>query len=200
MGTVAVDSSVVIALLDPKDAHHEAAVRVVRRRREAGDALSLSAVALAECLVGAARGGSAEADQVANRLARVFGTARPTDETVAREAAALQARHRWLRLPDALVLATASVDGCEAVLTSDRRWAKVLPAVLVVGVGRSAGPDVGQRTRVVQVEVEPVRPPVHRHGVTGVQDAHRATLRLGEGQRLVHAKPGVVVDPVRSGR
>jgi predicted nucleic acid-binding protein len=41
---------------------------------------------------------------------------------MARRAAALRARHARLRLPDALVLATADVLDAARVLTADRAW------------------------------------------------------------------------------
>ena len=45
------------------------------------------------------------------------------EREVAREAAALRARHgRALRLSDALILATATVAGADQVLTTDARW------------------------------------------------------------------------------
>jgi PIN domain nuclease of toxin-antitoxin system len=48
----------------------------------------------------------------------------PLTAPIARRAAALRARHAALRLPDALVLATA--DALDApVLTADRAWTRV---------------------------------------------------------------------------
>ncbi len=47
----------------------------------------------------------------------------PATRDIARVAAALRARHgRSLRLPDALVLATAEVLGADSVLTTDAGW------------------------------------------------------------------------------
>jgi PIN domain nuclease of toxin-antitoxin system len=47
--------------------------------------------------------------------------------------AELRSRHRGLRLPDALVLATAEVDAADRVLTADKRWAAADERVEVVG-------------------------------------------------------------------
>ena len=53
------------------------------------------------------------------------------DADVAKAAARLRARHRSLRLPDALVIATGIVDDA-AVLTCDRRLAAVDDRVQVL--------------------------------------------------------------------
>jgi predicted nucleic acid-binding protein len=47
-------------------------------------------------------------------------------------AAALRARHRSLRLPDALVLATAEVLGAAKVLTADRARTKISRKVRLI--------------------------------------------------------------------
>ncbi|MGL5929082.1 MAG: type II toxin-antitoxin system VapC family toxin [Dermatophilaceae bacterium] len=134
MGPVVLDASIVLALLDPQDVHHRQAVDTVRELREGRVSWLLPATVLSEVLVGAAR---ADKRSVARRRATIraaFGSVRPVDEDVAVEAASLRARYRWLRLPDAIVLATASVDRAQAVLTADRRWSrtdlpvKVLPS------------------------------------------------------------------------
>jgi predicted nucleic acid-binding protein len=44
------------------------------------------------------------------------------DREIARRAAMLRARHPSLRLPDALVIATAVKLDADHVLTTDRRW------------------------------------------------------------------------------
>ena len=53
------------------------------------------------------------------------------DERVAVSAARLRARHRSLRLPDAIVLATEVLDA-QAVLTGDKRWDRVDSRVRLV--------------------------------------------------------------------
>lgn len=131
MGAVAVDTSVVIALLDPSDSHHAAATAAYVSRR-AGSRFVLSAVVLSECLVAVSRYGT---DLVAARRRAIvdrFGPVRAIDEAVAVTAAMLRAQHTGLRAPDAFILATAAEDAADEVLTCDRRWALVDPRVVVV--------------------------------------------------------------------
>ena len=54
----------------------------------------------------------------------------PLDVEIASAAARLRARHRSLRLPDALVIASASVAGADRLVTTDRRW----PGASALGV------------------------------------------------------------------
>jgi predicted nucleic acid-binding protein len=53
---------------------------------------------------------------------------------MATQAAILRARHRLLRLPDALVVATAAVSGADRLITTDRKWptAKAMKLTLAV--------------------------------------------------------------------
>ena len=78
--------------------------------------------ALAEVLVGPSRRGAQAVATVRELIARVPFEVGPLDEPVAVAAADLRARHKSLRLPDALVIATAVVRDADVVLTTDRRW------------------------------------------------------------------------------
>lgn len=118
MGEVALDASVLIGFLDPADAHHEHAVRDLRRRLEAGDELLLTASAYAETIVQPLRDGRGE---LVDRFIAESGTTVLTiDRELARKAAELRARHRSLRLGDALVLAVAVVRGADLLTFDDR--------------------------------------------------------------------------------
>ena len=44
------------------------------------------------------------------------------DEDIATQAAMLRARHRSLKLPDALVIATAEYSNADRLITTDHRW------------------------------------------------------------------------------
>lgn len=132
MGTVVLDASVMLALLDPEDALHEAATGALRAHRAGGDRFVLPASVLAEVLVGVARLGDDELEQRRGQIVAAFGAPAVLDESVAVAAARLHARHRSLRLPDAVVLATTHVLGAEAVLTGDKRWERLDARVKLV--------------------------------------------------------------------
>lgn len=132
MGAVVLDASVVLALLDPQDALHKEAVRAVREHRADGSRFLLPASVLAEVLVGVARLGEEALDQRRGQIVAAFGRPVALDESVAVSAARLRATHRSLRLPDAIVLATAEVLDAQAVLTGDKRWERVDSRVRLV--------------------------------------------------------------------
>jgi predicted nucleic acid-binding protein len=122
VGTVVLDTSVVIGLRDPHDAHHEAATRAVREHRRAADRLVLPATALAEVLVGASRLGSTAMERVERFVDSIIDDIHPIERRVARAAAAYHARHRALRLPDAIVLGVGEVLDAEVLLSADQAW------------------------------------------------------------------------------
>lgn len=119
MALTAIDTSVLIALLDPGDLHHQAARDALDAH--ADDDLRIPAHTLAEALVHPARAGK---DREARRLiARLEIAVDPVDEAIAVAAAKLRAAHGGaLRMPDALVLAYADVRKAKSVLTADARW------------------------------------------------------------------------------
>ncbi|HEV2086843.1 MAG TPA: PIN domain-containing protein [Cryptosporangiaceae bacterium] len=114
-----------LAVIDPDDAHHAAAVAVLHVQEAAGRTFRLPSVVLAEALVGETRVNPERVDRLRASLIEAFGAVRVLDEEIAVAAARLRATHRALRLPDAVVLATGIVDGCSAILTADRRWSAV---------------------------------------------------------------------------
>ncbi len=129
MAIVVLDASVVIALLDAGDPHHAAAVEAVGHARR--EELVLTSSAYAEVLVDPWRRGP-DAVAVVKRFVTDLGIRiAPLTEQVAELAARLRAHHRALRLPDALVLATA--DALEATaLTCDRSWPRLRRRARVV--------------------------------------------------------------------
>ncbi|HEX5582845.1 type II toxin-antitoxin system VapC family toxin [Gaiella sp.] len=130
MALTVLDSSVLIALLDPADARHRAARASLDAH--ADDDLRIPAHTLAEALVHPAR---VRKEREARRLIASLEIAvDPIDETVAVAAARLRARHgRALRMPDALVLAYADVRKAKNVLTADARWTAWSRRVELVG-------------------------------------------------------------------
>src|SRR5262249_60155943 len=109
------DASVVTGFLDADAAHHRAAPSALEAA--ASDDLVLPATAYAEVLVAPARRGAAAVGRVDEALAALALRVEPVTPAIARAAAALRARHRALRLPDAPVLATAAVLGAAQVAT-----------------------------------------------------------------------------------
>jgi predicted nucleic acid-binding protein len=137
MGLTVLDAGILIAVLDSSDAHHAASIEALRESSGSGDALVVPASAYAEALVGPSRRGADAVATVDALLDALPAVIEPATREVAREAAALRARHgRALRLHDALVLATASIVGADQVLTTDARWPETGAAVRVVGAGR----------------------------------------------------------------
>jgi PIN domain nuclease of toxin-antitoxin system len=57
----------------------------------------------------------------------------PIDDEIAVEAARLRGRHRALRLPDALVIASAHVLEADSILTGDQSWRSISDRVDVIG-------------------------------------------------------------------
>ena len=132
MGAVVLDSSILLGFIDPTDAHNEVAKLAIAANKQAGHSFLVPATVFAETMVGTARRGRKAAERVRTLLETMFGPTRVIDDTIAIEAAHLRAKHRSLRLPDALVIATGIVDKAEAILTADKRWEVVDKRVEVV--------------------------------------------------------------------
>ena len=134
MGLTVLDAGILIAALDASDAHHANAVAALRAARDAGDAFVLPTSAYAEALVGPSRRGAGAVATVDAFVDALPAAVEPATREVAREAAALRAQHgRAVRLPDALVLATAAALGADTILTTDAAWPRAAASVTVVG-------------------------------------------------------------------
>ncbi len=122
MEALILDASVLIGLLDTADRHHDRAVDDVEAADRESHQLLLPASAYSETLVAFAR---AQRLQEARQAIVAMGiTVVPLTDTIAEEAAELRARHRQLRLPDAIVLATARALGGR-LLSYDRRLSQL---------------------------------------------------------------------------
>jgi predicted nucleic acid-binding protein len=130
MGLTLVDSSVVVGFLDPGDPHHEAATSAFSRAGP--DDLAVSAITLAEVLVGAIRAGDEPHRLVRGFFADAVARIEPVDEGIAAAAAALRAQGRRLRLPDALVIATGESIAAERIMTADAGWRGISRRVEVI--------------------------------------------------------------------
>lgn len=136
MALIHLDAGVLIGFLDADDAHHPAARTVVADALDGGDRIAMAASAFAESLVAPARR-SDDALELVHELHRRLPIAIvDLDLELATAAARLRARHRTLRLPDALVIATASARQADRLFTTDRRW----PSSKALGVALAITP------------------------------------------------------------
>lgn len=118
------DSDAVIAFLDRGDALHPLAAatikKVLPRQR-----LFVSVVSYAEVLTGARLGHHEEA-RVKGFFDELISAVLPVEAVIAEQAAQLRSGSRSLRMPDALILATAeSSSEVECLVTGDVRAARV---------------------------------------------------------------------------
>lgn len=128
---VAVDADAIVGFLDRSDALHGSAVKLIGEAAT-DDSLVASAVTLAELLTGAMLGHHDE-QIVRGFFADLVASVIPVDEEVAETAAVLRSRST-LRMPDALVLATATArPEITALITGDEQ------------IANAAGPDLQLR-------------------------------------------------------
>jgi predicted nucleic acid-binding protein len=121
---VVLDSGAVVGFLDRQDALHDAADAAVRELVR-GQRLLASVVTYAEVLTGARLGHHNE-DDVAGFFAGLLSAVLPVDIAVADKAADLRSHFKSLRMPDALILATAETDPeVDLIVTGDQQLARV---------------------------------------------------------------------------
>jgi predicted nucleic acid-binding protein len=116
---VALDADVVIAFLDAGDEQHERAVDLLRPLLGGGTEIAIGASVYAEVMVRPLASGSG--GRVDEFVDAIGATVLAIDRELARRAAGLRARHRTLRLADALSLATAITAGAELLTSSASR-------------------------------------------------------------------------------
>ncbi|MHB8492529.1 MAG: PIN domain-containing protein [Solirubrobacteraceae bacterium] len=122
MAVVLLDSVAVVAYLDATNAFHRAADEAISAA--AGEhRLIASAINYAEVLTGAKLGHRDE-EIVRGFFADLVAEIVPVDREVAERAAELRGARRSVRLPDALVLATADLYA-DVLIGADAQWAKV---------------------------------------------------------------------------
>lgn len=134
MGLTHLDAGVIIAFLDAADSHHDAATSALVSAVDHADRLSIAASALAECLVGPARRSTGAVEVVRSAIGRLPATVVPLDDDIATRAAVLRARHRTLKLPDAIVIATADIAGADRLITTDRKWPSAKAMKLTIAI------------------------------------------------------------------
>jgi predicted nucleic acid-binding protein len=123
VGLIVLDAGVVIGFVDPNDAHHVAARQVLHTAASNRDSLALPMSAFAEVLVNPARSGAAAVEEMRSSIAQLGIALVSLEEEVAVVSAELRARSpARLRLPDALVIATAIVLEADTLVTTERGW------------------------------------------------------------------------------
>jgi predicted nucleic acid-binding protein len=121
---VIVDSDAVIGFLDRGDALHDAADALIRKHF-ASRPLLASAVTYAEVMTGV-RIGKHDERPVREFFSELIASVLPVEVQVAETAASLRARHAGLRMPDALILASAQIHpDVTTVISGDAQWAKL---------------------------------------------------------------------------
>ena len=121
---VVLDSDAVVGFLDRDDALHTAADTAIRD--VIGEhRILISAVTYTEVFT-AARLGHHDEAAVGGFFAELTSAILPVDVAVADRAAELRSRLRSLRMPDALILASADTEaGVQLIVTGDQQMAKV---------------------------------------------------------------------------
>ena len=120
---VVLDSSVVIGFLDRSDDLHDAADEVIRELL-ASHRLFVSVITYAEVLTGA-RLGHHDEEQVTGFFTDLVSSIVPVDVEIGDRAARLRAQTKALAMPDALIAATAEINGeVELLVSGDKDVAK----------------------------------------------------------------------------
>jgi predicted nucleic acid-binding protein len=124
VGLILLDSTVIVGFLDADDALHEVTVAKLREIID-DDPLAASVVSYAEVMTGVSLGYHPR-EKVDGFFDALVKELLPVDRRVAAHAAALRGKHASLRMPDALILATADLhEEIETVLCADGNWPKV---------------------------------------------------------------------------
>lgn len=128
-GLTVVDTSVLLAWLEPAEPHHQVAVQELSAARTYGD-LAIPVTAFAEAVVRPYQH-SLQAGRRVERKLMEIGDVVPTSIEIGRRAAQLRAS-RGIKLPDALIVATGLERKATTILTLDERWSSVDPSVRVL--------------------------------------------------------------------
>ena len=127
MAGVILDSSALLAILNPGDVHHDAVVDHLKDRAES---FSISAITLVETLIYAFRQSPSAGQRYKTSVDRAIREVLPVDENVALEAAKIRAKTQ-LKVPDAIICATANLTGAR-LWTLDRRLAKAHKGAVLI--------------------------------------------------------------------
>ena len=120
------DSSVLIALFNDADSHHEAATKALG---ESKGEFEISTISLSEAL--SSDLSDAERYEMNRDIKKHFSPFHPVDERVAFLASQIRASKRAIQTPDALISATAILAKAE-LWTFDRQLAKNHPGARLI--------------------------------------------------------------------
>jgi predicted nucleic acid-binding protein len=121
---ILLDSTVIVGFLDADDALHEVTASRLREIVPAHP-LVASAISYAEVITGVSLGHHPQ-ESVDGFFRSLVREILPADTPVAARAGALRGRYPALRMPDALILATADLNpDIDTVLCADGDWPKV---------------------------------------------------------------------------
>jgi predicted nucleic acid-binding protein len=122
MGLTVIDAGVLIGFLDESDTHHHTSTREFESARRQGE-IVIPVSALVESMVAPARHGDASLDAIREFVERLPLGVAQLDADIA--IIAVQVRAQFgprLKLPDALVIATALNLQADVLVTTDRGW------------------------------------------------------------------------------
>jgi predicted nucleic acid-binding protein len=122
MARVILDSSVLIALFNDFDAHHQNVIKAIGE--EANNQYFISAITFSESLVHAFR--NKEAEKVKENILRAVDGVIDVDTEIAEIAASMRALKKSISAPDAFISASAQAGGL-TLWTTDRALAGVTP-------------------------------------------------------------------------
>lgn len=127
MGRVMLDSSVLIALFDPHDVHHEVVISTLKATE---NRYEISAIVLMETLVAPFAEKPSLAGHMRAKMAEAITVVHPLTEEVAVAAARIRAKTK-MKVPDALISATATLVGAQ-LWTLDQRLAKAHKGAVLI--------------------------------------------------------------------
>jgi predicted nucleic acid-binding protein len=119
MAKIILDSSVLIALLNPMDMHHRSAVKATSARHE----YSISAVTMSEALIEPFKRSKQHGIKISETIKKIVKKVIVLDQEIA-ERAAFERATKNLSLPDALICATADVSN-QQLWTFDEKLVKL---------------------------------------------------------------------------
>jgi predicted nucleic acid-binding protein len=124
---VMLDTNVVSGLLNPYDALHGCAAEAVHAWEARGASFVISLITWSELLVGVMRKGPAAESALRKFREAAIDDVLAPSQPIAEAAARIRAADLTVRVPDAFIMATARELEATALLSADRKLAKIDP-------------------------------------------------------------------------